>query len=417
MPSHVARRRLGAGVLAAAVALPFGALTASAAEVAEAEIQAAHLDPDQNYDGLSVQLVGSDHTTETRLFGLSMDDGTWLKTYCVEFTVGLNGDYPNMTEVGWDEYPGGPDSPFHVNRDHVNWILHHSSPALDGPAIEGESGLTFENGLSVEEAITATQASIWHFTDGVELAENATPNNPESSADVFALYGYLTGEANVGIGEQPQPELAVDPGSLSGEAGTQIGPFVVSTTAEVAALESALPDDVALLTANGEPAPPEVTDGTELYVAVPEDAEADGGGFSLTASATLSLGRLFVGTEFLGGNDKARTQSLILAASENTELKVDATVDWTAAPTPTPTPTPTETPTPTPTPTPSETPTPTPTPTDTPSETPSESPTPTPTETPELPDTGAGASTPLVLGAVLALAAGGALVLRRRLTA
>ncbi|WP_158602757.1 thioester domain-containing protein [Jiangella rhizosphaerae] len=405
------RRAAGAGVaaaLGAAVLLPTSA-AASDFETADAEARAI-IHPDGNVAGYRVNFEGG--SIQAILLGLLADDGAELKTYCVEVSVPINDDPElNMIEVPWDAYPV-PDAPFTANADRILWVLQHSYPVTSTADIEAalDGVVAFNDGLSEQEAITATQAAVWSFSDAVQPnLDDFTREGDDVDADVRALFEYLTGEDNTGIGEQPTPALSLEPSSLSGEAGTVIGPFTVSTTADTVDVTADLPEGVELVDGDGAPLGDQLADSATFGVHVPADAEAGDGTVRLHAEAHLNIGRLFV-----SDTDEIRTQSLILAQSEKTELDVEGTVDWTAAPTETPTPTPTETPTPTPSETPSESPTPTPTPSESPSETPSQSPTPSPSDTPDedLPDTGASPTLLLTIG--LGLVAAAAFLLRRR---
>jgi TQXA domain-containing protein/LPXTG-motif cell wall-anchored protein len=420
MRKNALRRRLGAGVVAAATAAILVPTTAHAFDISDVADKAG-LNPGADVWALKVGL-NNGQASKTLLFGLTADDGTALKTYCVEYHVNRDVHHPDMVEVPWAEYPD-PSSPFNQNRDKIHWILQFSYPHVELPALEQEVGIPFNNGLSAEEAITATQAAIWSFSDGIGInPSNPTPENPEAAGDVLALYNYLTGASNVGIGEQPQPELQLNPTSLSGEAGSLIGPFQVTTTAETVDIVADLPEGVELVDNDGVALPGQIGDGGQFNVDVPEGAEPGMGTIDLSGLGALNVGRLFIGAS----NSEHPTQSMILADSEETQLQAQGTVSWT---TPSPTPTPTETPSPTPTetPTPSDTPTQTPSPSETPSptetatpsptptQTPSEVPTPAPSQTPpeeQLPDTGSSLS--LTLGIGLLLIGGSALILRRR---
>lgn len=234
MPTHVRRLRLGAGLAVIAGAAILTPTTAVAFDVADAEAK-AEIHPEGNVPGYTVNRAGGG-TVNAILLGLLADDGAELKTYCVEIDVPINDD-SGMTEVPWDAYPE-PDAPFTENADHILWVLQHSYPVV--PVEEIESALAgdveFNDGLSVREAITATQAAVWSYSDAAQPnLDDFTNQNAATDADVRALYEYLTGDDNVGIGEQPAPALALEPGSLTGEAGSVIGPFTVTTTAETVA--------------------------------------------------------------------------------------------------------------------------------------------------------------------------------------
>lgn len=396
---------------AALYSIPSAATAADDISTASAVITNAVISPENSERGDEVVLDYPDGETQrlgTELIGLRTDDGAALKTYCVEISTLVRGD-AEMEEREWDEHPNS-DTLFHQNRANILWILQNSYPVTTEADLAEAAGITGR--FDARAAIAATQAAIWHYSDGVELADRANPN-------LAKAYEYLTGEGNVGIEDPPTPALSVTPQSLEGVAGEAIGPFVVSSSADAVDLAAELPEDVTL-SVDGSPADaeePVVTDGSELMFDVAEDAEAGAVEFGLSADAELNVGRLFVGEDY----ENRPTQSLILASSLPTHLEVMAELTWETAPvqeTPTPTPTPEETPeeTPTPTPTPEETPEETPEATPSPAPDDSETPTPAPeeTDTPgdELPDTGVSLSG--VAGAALLLMGAGAFVVTRR---
>ncbi len=256
------------------------------------------------------------------------------------------------------------------------------------------------------EAISATQAAVWHFSDGIDLDRDhplpgvgsgepgaATQDNAD---DVLALYDYLVGDDNVGIGEEDTPQLEVEPTELSGQAGDRIGPFTVSTTGSIDALVAHLPEGVTITDVDGvELDASKIKNGTQLYLDVPEDATDGDGTFDLTASASVQTGRLFVGKHY----DQHPTQSLIVAQSEESKITVTAGGKWTATPPPTSPPSST---------------TPTTTTPPTTSTTSEAAPAPQPKNTGGLAETGASIMAPVVIGLVLVGAGVGALLFLRR---
>lgn len=309
---------------AAAIVL---AVTAPAA----ADPATGKADPGGNVIGYQVN-VGDDWlaTIPTNLLGFTLSDGTKLGMYCVEIHTDIDEEH-DMVERPWDDYPN-PDSPFNANRAKINWVLHHGYPALSLEQVAAQLPSTHD-GIDVLEAIAATQAAVWHFSDGVDLNRDdplsGDASDDDDAADALALYDYLTGDANTGLGEAPIPALAIDPTDKDGSAGSRIGPFTVSTNATVEQLTANLPDGVRVTDKDGnELAANAVTDGTELYLDVPAGAADGDGSFQLTATANVDTGRLFVGKEY----DKHPTQSLIVAAAVKTTLTAEAGGSWTAAP-------------------------------------------------------------------------------------
>ncbi|APU12259.1 MULTISPECIES: thioester domain-containing protein [Actinoalloteichus] len=401
----------GAALLGAAAILATTALPAFAATRGEL-LPAPNPDPDR---GTRVSLEeGGDQIT--RLLSLGLDDGTILRTYCVELTVGAQTGAP-MVEVPWDQYPTDVEgATFDENRENVLWILQHSFPSLPVDALNEELGTD----LDQQEAIGGTQAAIWHYSNGAQL-------DGDNDADVIALFDYLTGEANVGIGEQPAPALQFSPAEVQGEAGGLVGPFSLETTAETVELAVDAPEGVQLVSRSGDAEPVAILDGDvatadlgELFLDVPADVAEGSATITANATATVDAGRLFIGDETANWTDvrhevsrrEMRTQSLIVAESTPTQLDSQATAEWiAAAPTTEPTP-PGETTTPPAPSEPGETTTP-PAPSTT---------TPPTTETDvegvndedDLANTGASIWLPIIIGVVLVGGGAGALLMMRR---
>lgn len=366
----------GAAAIVMTVAAPAGA------DPATGKVNAAG-----NVIGYQVN-VGADWlaTIPTNLLGFTMSDGTQLGMYCVEIHTDIDAEH-DMVERPWDDYPD-PDSPFNKNRAKINWVLHHGYPALSLDAITAQLPPTHD-GIDVLEAIAATQAAVWHYSDGVDLNRDdplsGDASDDEDAADALALYDYLTGPANTGIDEAPLPALTIDPTEHDGQAGSRIGPFTVSSNATVGQLTADLPDGVHVTDAEGKD-PGAIKDGSKLYVDVPAGTPDGDGTFKLTASANVDTGRLFVGENYA----KNPTQSLIVAAAVKTTLTATASAKWTAA-APTTTTTPPSTTVP-------------------PTTTTSAAPTPQG----GLAETGASVLTPIVIGLVLVGAGVGALLFLRR---
>jgi TQXA domain-containing protein len=394
-------RRLKLARAGAAVAGASVALMMTAAMPAGADPVTGKVDPDGYKNGYHVNLGDGYEDMSTSLISFELADGTKLQMYCVEIDTRIDKSH-NMVEKPWDSYPN-PDSPFHDNRAKINWVLHKGFPVVDTVALTKvltDQGTELSNGIDEKEAIAATQAAVWHFSDGKDLDEaNPFPTskgNKDAKTDVVALYKYLTGTDNVGIGDQPTPALAISPTDLSGNAGGRIGPFTVTTTGEIDKLTTKLPEGVKITDANGvELTAEQIKDGTQLFLDVPAASKEDAGTFELTATAGVDTGRLFVGENYA----EKKTQSLIVAKAEKSEIVASAGGRWLEAVPPT-----TSTTTP-------------PTTTETTSTTPpttSSTPAPQPKNTAgDLADTGASIFAPIVIGVVLVGAGVGALLFLR----
>ncbi|GDY33423.1 thioester domain-containing protein [Gandjariella thermophila] len=381
--------RIGAAILGASAALLATALPASAETH-------AHVDERGDVRGLMVNVVRADHRSETvptTLIGLQVDGGDkTIQTYCVELSVSTKNG-ADMAEVPWNKYPD-EHSPFFTNASKVNWILQNSYPAVQPTDLAGKVAALNGKNVTKEEAIAATQAAIWHYSDGADLdADKPVDRAPADVQGVVkALYTYLTGPANTGIKDEAKPSLDVSPKELSGKTGDKIGPFTIQTTAQAVQLTKSLPAGAELVDRDGN-AVKDVQNGSQVFVKVPADARPAQGGFTVSATARLEKGRLFVG-------DGVKTQSLIVAAPVEVSVKASATAKWVAAPATVPTST-------------SATPT---TTTTVPA-------TPTTTTTPaavvagntnKLANTGASVLGPVIAGVVLLGAGVGALLLQRR---
>lgn len=388
MASRMKLARAGSAVVGASVALMLAAALPAGADPVSGNVTG---DGELGYE---VNLGENHRNLTAKLFAFKLDDGTKLQMYCVEINTDITkGD---MLEQPWDEYPDA-DSPFHEGREEINWVLHHGYPAKGADKLTEEltaKGLTFNDGINTQEAITATQAAVWHYSDGVDIDvdDALTGGNTAAEADVVALYQYLTGAENVGIGDQPTPALQVSPTELAGEAGTRIGPFTVNTNGEVQGLASDLPEGVKITDLDGvELDASTIKNGTQVYLDVPADAAEGEGGFELTATASVDTGRLFVGENY----EENPTQSLIVATAESSEIVARGAATWTAGTTTTTPPTETTTTPPV-------------------TETTSDTPVPQPkANEDDLAQTGASIFAPIMIGVVLLGAGIGALFFQR----
>ena len=121
--------RGGIAALAAAAAVMVGS------PAALADDGAAHGRVDANGGTVGYRLnlgKGGDYIAE--LFDMKLSDGSTLKLYCVQITVGLRTDV-DMVERPWNKYPA--KDPFNENSAKINWVLHHGYPGTGLDALGG----------------------------------------------------------------------------------------------------------------------------------------------------------------------------------------------------------------------------------------------------------------------------------------
>ncbi|HEY0641593.1 MAG TPA: thioester domain-containing protein [Pseudonocardiaceae bacterium] len=307
--------RLGTLIVAALTALLVTALPA-AAEVTGTYVGTV---PGGEGDGFRVKDGDGSRDVYASLLGIDLDgDGdAELATYCVEIDVDAIGGV-RMVESPWSEFPGGDGDL--ANPEKVLWILHNGYPSLDVDELAEASGV---EGITKKDAITATQAAIWHFANGAEMHDN----NPDR---LIALYDYLTGDANTGMEEQPPASLSLDPAEIADvTVGDKAGPFTVHTNATEVELTLDGPDGVQLVDADGNPLTGPVAEGAQFWLSSPTGGELGPATVTARAEARVERGRLFVGDD----NRRTRTQTLIVATSEKGQAVAEASAGWKTAPT------------------------------------------------------------------------------------
>jgi len=309
MSSRFRAARHGVLLLAAATALLVAAPPALAASSGEYV---------GGVEGANVRIEGQANEVPTSLLRLKLDnDGTQLLTYCVELDVDARLG-ARMIESEWAAYPDGAEV-FTAQPDKVLWILHHSYPNTALSELDAVLGTT----LTEKEAIAGTQAAIWAFSNAAKLSPD--------QGNITKLYEYLTGEVNTGVGEQPPVSLSLTPEAVRDvPAGAKAGPFTVNTTGTLEGLTVEGPDGVEIVGGGSDqeiqPLDKDIFSVTEFWLSPPAGGAAGEGTVRATAQATVEAGRLFVGET----NDKNPTQTLITAASTQTEVTAQATVNWVA---------------------------------------------------------------------------------------
>ncbi|MFF8290596.1 Cys-Gln thioester bond-forming surface protein [Streptomyces sp. NPDC016309] len=313
----VRRRRGRAARLLAAVVtsgLVAGGVIAGASAAAADEAPqhrggaAATLNGLTTFDQAVLRVDGERQQIPAGLFEMTVDGGGTLKTYCVDLHNPTQ-EKARYLETSWDQTSLG------ANRDagRIRWILQHSYPQVDdlvGLASDAGTGP-----LTAATAAAGTQVAIWRYSDNAQV--QALDPAAEKLADWL--------EKEAGTAAEPRASLSLEPGAVSGPAGTRIGPVTVRTDAgrvSVAPPADAAASGIRITDAKGRPVV-SAADGSRLYFDVP--AKAADGSAALTVQATTSVpvGRAFTGV--------TKSQTQILAGSSESTVSATATATWATA--------------------------------------------------------------------------------------
>lgn len=227
-----------------------------------------------------------------------------------------------LLETDWDDLPNAAS---HI--DEVNWLLHNSYPMLALEQVQGTA--EFHDGLSVREAVAATQAAIWHYTNGISLNASDVVGTADQQQDVMSLYSYLTGPQKTGFAASEPDTLSLTAPDTNGVAGQPIGPIVLTTDIPALLSIDAANDDWRLVDADGTPIDGPV-ESTEVYLEITPDAAPGEVTINAVADTELPTARIFVPAYTDPGTT---TQPLITPAIRPVTLQATVTVSWTAAPT------------------------------------------------------------------------------------
>ncbi len=338
MASRTSLVRVGAAVLGVSTALMIGVLPASAGTSGAGNPQSG--------DGSTATFIGGDGRGTTVTMDKSPAEGGGSVTtngelnkiqivragfpdevtdaYCIDITTTLNGQAP-LRAGDWSSFIDRQGSTFrdndkfHDNNKKINWILQNSYPAItDLPQLSKNAGLP--DTISAADAISGTQAAIWHFSDAANL------DTQGQDADLVGLYNYLTnaiGSANVGIDEGT---ISVTPDKATGTIGKLVGPFTVSTNLTHLGLDvTKLPSGVTVVNAHGKQLTgSDLANRTKFYLQVATSAAAGTGSVALSADAPS-------GMIFTADNSQE-----LIAAGQTTKV-TEVTASWTQAAATTPT--------------------------------------------------------------------------------
>ncbi|MFH8441026.1 Cys-Gln thioester bond-forming surface protein [Streptomyces sp. NPDC018026] len=306
--------RLAAGALASALAVA-GVVTSAAPAAAQDGAARGQGGATATIGGLKTHGTAvihgqdGDQQVPAGLFEMSVEGGGMLQTYCVDI------QNPTQKDAKYQETPWSGTS-LGTNKDagRVRWILQHSYPQVnDLAALAKKAGL--RGALTEEDAAAGTQVAIWRYSDDTDV--EAVDPQAERLAD------YL--EENARDVAEPAGSLALDPPAVSGRPGERLGPVTVHTNAGGATVtppvDATSEGAVRIVDKKGEPVT-KVTDGTQIFFDVPEDAAAGTAQLSVQASTTVPVGRAFA--------SESRSQTQILAGSSESTVAATATATWAA---------------------------------------------------------------------------------------
>ena len=276
-----------------------------------------------------------------------------IKAYCIEFDVNIK--YESDLRVGdWKDFPG--TNKFKDNAEiqsKVAWIAQRSYPQTDMAELIKASGIA---DLTEKEAITATQAAIWHFTNDFKWS-SLKEADQATTTRVQKLFTYLTGQTNTGLKESKQPTVEAETGGITftrSENGSEgkVGPIRFKSSQATFKLTSELKYELinaqgAKVDLNAVPAD------TDLYLKVPADMTSGEQEFKGSVTGSVYAGKLLITKDAVAGGPHGQT--IIIGSNKEVTTEIQGKISWSVTqqtPQPAPTPTPTPEPAPTPTPTP-----------------------------------------------------------------
>ena len=276
-----------------------------------------------------------------------------IKAYCIEFDVNIK--YESDLRVGdWKDFPG--TNKFKDNAEiqsKVAWVAQRSYPQTDMAELIKASGIA---DLTEKEAITATQAAIWHFTNDFKWS-SLKEADQATTTRVQKLFTYLTGQTNTGLKESKQPTVEAETGGITftrSENGSEgkVGPIRFKSSQATFKLTSELKYE--LITAQGAKVDLNaVPADTDLYLKVPADMTSGEQEFKGSVTGSVYAGKLLITKDAVAGGPHGQT--IIIGSNKEVTTEIQGKISWSVTqqtPQPAPTPTPTPEPAPTPTPTP-----------------------------------------------------------------
>ncbi|MEZ2122904.1 thioester domain-containing protein, partial [Corynebacterium sp. CCM 9203] len=209
------------------------------------------------------------------------------------------------------------------NAGKVRWILNHAYyDVISGAALSTAAGINTNNR---DILVTGTQAAIWHFTNDITV-ESWGPNGTA----VKAVFDYLVDSAK----DIPAPEypVVISPGLKTGESGSDVGPFSVSSTDSNATLALiGAPAGLTMVNANGDDLGRQTSLSgiQEVFVRVPADQIPGTAQLRLSGSGDLPAGAILKDMGSRGTSVGTGQQLGVARSTGPYDQEILAAVEWT----------------------------------------------------------------------------------------
>ena len=249
----------------------------------------------------------------TTVFNITVD-GKEYKSYCIEL------DKPfaegNGSVQAWEDLD-------EVSKNKVGWILENSYPKVNVTELAKNSGV---EGLTYRQAISATQAAVWHFTTkgGSDLVADSSKWTNSQADKIIKLYKYLIGDANVGVNfsdNHADVDVSLE-GGKTYKAGDKVGPIKVSSSQKTVKLQAEPQGDAyVIVDSEGNQVDLDAVKPGELFVQINKDAPKGSLTLTATSAASSLTGRVFV-------HDIQNKQRVVLIDTKKDVKQAKVNFEW-----------------------------------------------------------------------------------------
>ncbi|MFG3283928.1 Cys-Gln thioester bond-forming surface protein [Streptomyces sp. NPDC048111] len=264
------------------------------------------LEPGSFADATIIGKHGKEKDVSAGLFRMNVDGGGTLRTYCIDI------HNPTQSDAKYRETPwSGTSLANNKDAGKIRWILENSYPQKnDLGQLAAAAGI--KGKLNNAEAAAATQAAIWHYSDG------ATVKVKNDIGEKLAEWLI----SNAKVVEEPKASLTLDNASVAGKSGSKLGPVTVHTNGDKVAVtpsEELKAAGVKVVDKAGKVVT-SAANNSQLFFDVPAGAQPGAGAVRLSTTTQVPVGRAFA------SDSKSQTQ--ILAGSSDSTVNAQAKVTW-----------------------------------------------------------------------------------------